>query len=165
MPPPKLNVTRSTDGYVLLWKAEEMMYKHIGHTFQVQYKKDTASWEVRAWAPAGPGVGKGLGDNTQEGDTCQVPGSQQVTRKRKPLGLGVMTPGGQQVTVPSLGEGTEAPGGHVTWPKLTQPTQNCKGGIDARVGRAEGQLHEGFAKVIKGTVLQRNLTWTQTCSW
>uniref|UniRef100_A0A8C4MRH4 Fibronectin type-III domain-containing protein n=1 Tax=Equus asinus TaxID=9793 RepID=A0A8C4MRH4_EQUAS len=45
MPPPKLNVTRSTDGYVLLWKAEEMMYKHIGHTFQVQYKKDTASWE------------------------------------------------------------------------------------------------------------------------
>ncbi|XP_070456724.1 cytokine receptor common subunit beta-like isoform X1 [Equus przewalskii] len=45
MAPPTLNVTRSKDGYVLLWKAEEMMYKHIGHTFQVQYKKDTASWE------------------------------------------------------------------------------------------------------------------------
>ncbi|XP_070363033.1 cytokine receptor common subunit beta-like isoform X1 [Equus asinus] len=45
MVPPTLNVTRSTDGYVLLWKAEEMMYKHIGHTFEVQYKKDTASWE------------------------------------------------------------------------------------------------------------------------
>ncbi|XP_014635375.1 PREDICTED: cytokine receptor common subunit beta-like [Ceratotherium simum simum] len=45
MAPPTLNVTKSRDGYILHWRAEEMIYKHIGHTFQVQYKKDAASWE------------------------------------------------------------------------------------------------------------------------
>ncbi|XP_025316742.1 cytokine receptor common subunit beta [Canis lupus familiaris] len=42
---PTLNVTKNRDGYTLHWMAKEMFYKHIGHTFQVQYKKDTVSWE------------------------------------------------------------------------------------------------------------------------
>lgn len=45
MAQPTLNVTKSRDGYTLHWTTEEMLYKHIGHTFQVQYKKVTASWE------------------------------------------------------------------------------------------------------------------------
>ncbi|KAI5765037.1 CSF2RB [Gulo gulo luscus] len=45
MAQPTLNVTKSRDGYTLHWTAQEMFYKHIGHTFQVQYKKATASRE------------------------------------------------------------------------------------------------------------------------
>ncbi|XP_029809436.1 cytokine receptor common subunit beta [Suricata suricatta] len=45
MPPPTLNVTKSSDGYTLGWVEEEMFYKHIGHTFQIQYKKDADLWE------------------------------------------------------------------------------------------------------------------------
>lgn len=44
---PTLNVTKGRDGYVLRWKAGEMQYKHIAHAFQVQYKKEADSWEVR----------------------------------------------------------------------------------------------------------------------
>ncbi|XP_045635857.1 cytokine receptor common subunit beta [Ursus americanus] len=45
MAQPAVNVTKSRDGYTLHWTAKEMFYKHIGHTFQVQYKTDAASWE------------------------------------------------------------------------------------------------------------------------
>ncbi|XP_014636405.1 PREDICTED: cytokine receptor common subunit beta [Ceratotherium simum simum] len=45
MAPPTLNVTKTGDAYVLHWRAAEMHEKHIGHTFQVHYKKDAASWE------------------------------------------------------------------------------------------------------------------------
>ncbi|XP_047722927.1 cytokine receptor common subunit beta isoform X1 [Prionailurus viverrinus] len=45
MAPPTLNVTKSRDGYALSWTTEEMLYKHIGHTFQIQYKKDADSWK------------------------------------------------------------------------------------------------------------------------
>ncbi|KAG8511123.1 Cytokine receptor common subunit beta [Galemys pyrenaicus] len=43
---PSINVTRGADGYMLHWAAEKMLYDHIGHTFQVQYRKDADSWEV-----------------------------------------------------------------------------------------------------------------------
>ncbi|KAM7115616.1 cytokine receptor common subunit beta isoform 1-T5 [Molossus nigricans] len=45
MAPPTLNVTKGRDGYVLRWQIEKMAYEHIQHTFEVQYKKDAASWE------------------------------------------------------------------------------------------------------------------------
>lgn len=45
MGPPTLNVTKTRDGYTLCWTEEEMFYKHIGHTFQIQHKKDVDSWE------------------------------------------------------------------------------------------------------------------------
>lgn len=46
MAPPTLNVTKGRDGYVLRWEVK-MFYAHIEYTFEVQYKKDAASWEVR----------------------------------------------------------------------------------------------------------------------
>lgn len=58
MAPPTLNVTKSRDGYTLSWTEGEMLYKHIGHTFQIQYKKDVDTWEVRAYAREG---GRGSG--------------------------------------------------------------------------------------------------------
>lgn len=54
MAPPTLNVTKGRDGYILRWEIEKMPYEHIQHTFEVQYKKDAASWKVRACA-RGPG--------------------------------------------------------------------------------------------------------------
>lgn len=44
--PPTLNVSQAGDGYVLSWEAQKPRFDHIGHTFQVQYKKDSASWLV-----------------------------------------------------------------------------------------------------------------------
>lgn len=57
MTPPTLNVTKGRDGYILRWAVEKMFYKHIQHTFEVQYKKDAASWQVRACALVGLGGG------------------------------------------------------------------------------------------------------------
>ncbi|KAK2488792.1 hypothetical protein MC885_015115 [Smutsia gigantea] len=48
---PTLNVTKGRDGYILRWKAGEMQYKHIGHSFQVQYKKEADSWEESKTEP------------------------------------------------------------------------------------------------------------------
>ncbi|KAM5250749.1 cytokine receptor common subunit beta [Hipposideros larvatus] len=45
MAPPKLNVTKGSDGYSLSWEVQTMFYTHIKRTFEVQYKKDAASWE------------------------------------------------------------------------------------------------------------------------
>ncbi|XP_057599565.1 cytokine receptor common subunit beta-like isoform X2 [Hippopotamus amphibius kiboko] len=45
MAPPTLNVTKGRDGYILQWKEEKMSYEHITCIFEVQYKKDAASWE------------------------------------------------------------------------------------------------------------------------
>ncbi|XP_069441447.1 cytokine receptor common subunit beta isoform X1 [Ovis canadensis] len=45
MAPPTLNVTKGRDGYILHWKEEKMSYSHIACIFQVQYKKEGASWE------------------------------------------------------------------------------------------------------------------------
>lgn len=76
----------------------------------------------------------------------------------KATGLGDHDLCGQQVTVPSLGEGTEAEGHDVMWPKFTHRTLNCKANMD---GRQDGEgwetLDEGFSNVIKETFLQRNL--------
>ncbi|XP_037371063.2 cytokine receptor common subunit beta-like, partial [Talpa occidentalis] len=41
---PTINVTKGEHGYMLHWEAEKML-RHIGQTFQVQYRKDAASWE------------------------------------------------------------------------------------------------------------------------
>eukprot|EP00069_Balaena_mysticetus_P008717 bmy_01163T0 len=40
-----LNVTKGRDGYILHWKEGKMNYEHIARIFQVQYKKEEASWE------------------------------------------------------------------------------------------------------------------------
>ncbi|XP_007939817.1 cytokine receptor common subunit beta [Orycteropus afer afer] len=42
---PSLNVTKDGDNYILRWKLEKEYYTHIVYTFEVQYKKDTDSWE------------------------------------------------------------------------------------------------------------------------
>ncbi|XP_040841500.1 cytokine receptor common subunit beta isoform X1 [Ochotona curzoniae] len=42
---PTLSVTKEGDSYSLRWKAQQMSYSHIEHTFQIQYRKDTATWE------------------------------------------------------------------------------------------------------------------------
>lgn len=44
--PPTLNVTKGGDGYILNWEVMTY-YNHIEYTYEVQYKKDAASWEVR----------------------------------------------------------------------------------------------------------------------
>lgn len=51
MAAPTLNVTKGGDGYILRWEVKAMFYKHIKQAFEVQYKKDAASWQVRAWRP------------------------------------------------------------------------------------------------------------------
>lgn len=53
MAPPTLNLTKDREGYILHWKEEKMNYPHIGYIFQVQYKKDADSWEVRSDARGG----------------------------------------------------------------------------------------------------------------
>ncbi|XP_022452329.1 cytokine receptor common subunit beta [Delphinapterus leucas] len=45
MASPTLNLTKGRDGYILHWKEEKMNYEHIACIFQVQYKKEAASWE------------------------------------------------------------------------------------------------------------------------
>lgn len=55
MAPPTLNLTKGRDGYILRWEVEKMTYGHIQHTFEVQYKKDAASWQVRALVGLGGG--------------------------------------------------------------------------------------------------------------
>lgn len=72
MAPPKLNVTKGSDGYSLSWEVQTMHLVPRKLTFEVQYKKDTASWEVRrvpwrAWA------GRGVRQYTG-GYSLQVPG-------------------------------------------------------------------------------------------
>lgn len=77
MAQPAVNVTKSRDGYTLHWTAKEMFYKHIGHTFQVQYKTDAASWEVRPSAQEGAYTEVGDGVRKHEGEpqpaTCVAP--------------------------------------------------------------------------------------------
>lgn len=48
MQPPKLNMTKNRDSYSLHWKIQKMSSSSIKHTFQVQYKKKSDSWEVRS---------------------------------------------------------------------------------------------------------------------
>ncbi|XP_006890287.1 PREDICTED: cytokine receptor common subunit beta [Elephantulus edwardii] len=42
---PTINVTKDREDYVLHWKTQKQYYLHIGHTFQVQYRKDTDTWK------------------------------------------------------------------------------------------------------------------------
>ncbi|XP_016017274.2 cytokine receptor common subunit beta isoform X3 [Rousettus aegyptiacus] len=51
MAPPTLNLTKGRDGYILRWEVEKMTYGHIQHTFEVQYKKDAASWQESKTEP------------------------------------------------------------------------------------------------------------------
>ncbi|XP_054430490.1 cytokine receptor common subunit beta [Pteronotus mesoamericanus] len=51
MAPPKLNVTKGGDGYILHWEVEKMAYSHIVHTFEVQYKKAADSWQESKTEP------------------------------------------------------------------------------------------------------------------
>lgn len=67
MAPPTLNVTKGRDGYILRWEVK-MFYNHIEYTFEVQYKKDTASWEVRG--PEGPAGGRHVRPHLK-GATCR----------------------------------------------------------------------------------------------
>lgn len=48
MNPPTLTVKKNGDSYSLHWETEKMPYSHIGHKFEVQYKRKTDSWEVRS---------------------------------------------------------------------------------------------------------------------
>nr|XP_034372784.1 cytokine receptor common subunit beta-like isoform X2 [Arvicanthis niloticus] len=45
MQPPTLNLTKNKDSYSLRWETQKMSYSFIEHTFQVQYKKKSDSWE------------------------------------------------------------------------------------------------------------------------
>ncbi|XP_012493514.1 PREDICTED: cytokine receptor common subunit beta [Propithecus coquereli] len=42
---PSLNVTKNGDSYSLRWETRRMQYDHIDYTFEVQYRKDSATWE------------------------------------------------------------------------------------------------------------------------
>ncbi|XP_010597639.3 cytokine receptor common subunit beta-like isoform X1 [Loxodonta africana] len=42
---PTLNVTKDGDSYMLRWETQKQYYGHIRHSFEVQYRKDTDSWE------------------------------------------------------------------------------------------------------------------------
>ncbi|KAB0400338.1 hypothetical protein E2I00_010434, partial [Balaenoptera physalus] len=53
MAPPTLNMTKGRDGYILHWKEGKMNYEHIACIFQVQYKKEAASWELMLLFPPG----------------------------------------------------------------------------------------------------------------
>ncbi|XP_036155829.1 cytokine receptor common subunit beta [Myotis myotis] len=50
MVPPTLNVTKGRDGYILRWDVK-IFHVYIDYTFEVQYKKDTASWEESKTEP------------------------------------------------------------------------------------------------------------------
>ncbi|XP_058164741.1 cytokine receptor common subunit beta isoform X1 [Dasypus novemcinctus] len=45
MEPPDLNVTNDRGSYSLHWSAKKLFYNHIEYTFQVQYRKEAATWE------------------------------------------------------------------------------------------------------------------------
>ncbi|XP_050021632.1 cytokine receptor common subunit beta isoform X4 [Alexandromys fortis] len=45
MHPPSLKVTKNGDSYNLRWETKKLLYSHIQHKFQVQYKKKLDSWE------------------------------------------------------------------------------------------------------------------------
>nr|XP_012642571.1 cytokine receptor common subunit beta [Microcebus murinus]XP_012642572.1 cytokine receptor common subunit beta [Microcebus murinus] len=42
---PSLNVTKNGDSYSLRWETRKMQYDHIDYTFEVQYRRDSATWE------------------------------------------------------------------------------------------------------------------------
>uniref|UniRef100_A0A8C9DN13 Colony stimulating factor 2 receptor subunit beta n=1 Tax=Prolemur simus TaxID=1328070 RepID=A0A8C9DN13_PROSS len=42
---PSLNMTKNEDSYSLRWETRKMQYNHIDYTFEVQYRKDSATWE------------------------------------------------------------------------------------------------------------------------
>ncbi|KAH0518873.1 Interleukin-3 receptor class 2 subunit beta [Microtus ochrogaster] len=46
MHPPSLKVTKDGDSYNLRWETKKLLYSHIQHKFQVQYKKKLDSWEM-----------------------------------------------------------------------------------------------------------------------
>lgn len=73
MASPTLNLTKGRDGYILHWKEGKMNYQHIACIFQVQYKKEAASWEVRACARGVAWMGEG-GNEKDQGE-CHLPGS------------------------------------------------------------------------------------------
>lgn len=84
MAQPTLNVTKSRDGYTLHWTAQEMFYKHIGHTFQVQYKKVTASREVRT-SCLGRGLYWGGGRGGVRKHTREPPPARSLAPSRGPI--------------------------------------------------------------------------------
>lgn len=88
----------------------------------------------------------------QEGTACQVPGFTG-DESGMPLGLGDHDLCGQQVTVPSLGEGTEAQRGNVTQPKGARVTQNCKGITDGCQGREGRDAGWRVFKSHKGDII------------
>ncbi|XP_035127501.3 cytokine receptor common subunit beta isoform X1 [Callithrix jacchus] len=45
MAPPSLTVSKNGDSYSLHWKAMKMQYEHIDHTFEIQYRKNSTTWE------------------------------------------------------------------------------------------------------------------------
>lgn len=51
MAPPTLNLTKGRDGYILRWKVKEVFSEYMQYTFEVQYKKDTDSWEESKTEP------------------------------------------------------------------------------------------------------------------
>lgn len=89
MEPPTLNVTKEGEGYSLQW--EEINKIQKGLEFEVQYRKDTASWEVSAWLRGRQGRGR------------------EPPRRTLPLGLATEVTGQEStsvktvVAVPSLG--------------------------------------------------------------
>ncbi|KAM9671391.1 cytokine receptor common subunit beta-like isoform 1-T6 [Trichechus inunguis] len=48
---PTVNVTKDGDSYILRWEAQKQYYDHIVYTFEVQYRKDTVSWEESKTQP------------------------------------------------------------------------------------------------------------------
>lgn len=58
MHPPSLTVTKDGDNYNLRWETKKLLYPHIEHKFQVQYKKKLDSWEVRTVTQGKLGTGK-----------------------------------------------------------------------------------------------------------
>ncbi|XP_037587425.1 cytokine receptor common subunit beta isoform X2 [Cebus imitator] len=45
MAPPSLTISKDGDSYSLHWKAMKMQYEHIDHTFEIQYRKNSTTWE------------------------------------------------------------------------------------------------------------------------
>ena len=101
MAPPTLNVTKGRDGYILHWREEKMSYSHIACIFQVQYKKEGASWEVRDCAQGGAWRGgcreRGQADQPQvcvlspgrRGSMSPSTLSSSVELKKMDAGLGL----------------------------------------------------------------------------
>nr|XP_010341806.1 cytokine receptor common subunit beta isoform X1 [Saimiri boliviensis boliviensis] len=45
MAPPSLTVSKVGDSYSLHWKAMKMQYEHIDHKFEIQYRRNSTTWE------------------------------------------------------------------------------------------------------------------------